>query len=45
MSDMVVIEEEHLVESIADALQYISFYHPMDYIKALGEAYEAEMTK
>ena len=43
MSDMVVIEEEHLVESIADALQYISFYHPMDYIKALGEAYEAEM--
>ncbi len=43
MADMVVIEEEHLVESIADALQYISFYHPMDYIKALGEAYEAEM--
>jgi len=42
MSDMVVIEEQDLIDSVADALQYISFYHPMDYIKALGEAYEAE---
>ncbi len=43
MSDMVVIEEQDLIDSVADALQYISFYHPMDYIQALGEAYEAEM--
>jgi fumarate hydratase class I len=42
MSDMVVIREEDLIESVADALQYISYYHPMDYIKALGKAYEAE---
>lgn len=42
MSDMVTIREEDLIESVADALQYISFYHPMDYIRALGEAYEAE---
>jgi fumarate hydratase class I len=42
MSDMVVISEEDLIESVADALQFISFYHPMDYIRALGVAYEAE---
>jgi len=42
MSDMVTIREEDLIESVADALQYISYYHPMDYIRALGEAYEAE---
>ena len=42
MAEMVTIREEDLIESVADALQYISFYHPMDYIKALGEAYEAE---
>ena len=42
MTDMVTIREEDLIESIADALQYISYYHPMDYIRALGEAYEAE---
>ncbi len=42
MTDMVVIREEDLIDSVADALQYISYYHPMDYIRALGEAYEAE---
>ena len=42
MADMVTIREEDLIESVADALQYISYYHPMDYIRALGEAYEAE---
>ena len=39
---MTVIKAADLIESVADALQYISYYHPMDYIKALGEAYEAE---
>jgi len=39
---MIVIKEADLIESVADALQYISYYHPMDYIKALGDAYEAE---
>lgn len=42
MADMVTIREEDLIESVADALQYISYYHPMDYIRALGDAYEAE---
>lgn len=42
MSDMVIITEDDLIESVADALQYISYYHPMDYIRALGDAYEAE---
>ena len=42
MSDMMVIREEDLIESVADALQFISYYHPMDYILALGEAYKAE---
>ncbi|MDP3906290.1 fumarate hydratase [Novosphingobium sp.] len=42
MTGMVTIREEDLIESVADALQYISYYHPMDYIRALGEAYKAE---
>ena len=42
MTGMVTIREDDLIESIADALQYISYYHPMDYIRALGEAYKAE---
>ena len=42
MADMVTIREQDLIESVADALQFISYYHPMDYIRALGEAYEAE---
>ena len=42
MSDMVTIREEDLIASVADALQYISYFHPMDYIRALGDAYEAE---
>lgn len=31
---MAVIREEDVIESVADALQYISYYHPMDYIRA-----------
>jgi fumarate hydratase, class I len=38
----VTISESDIIESVADALQYISYYHPMDYIRALGVAYEAE---
>ena len=36
----VVIREEDFVASLAGALQYISYYHPRDYIRALGAAYE-----
>ena len=39
---MTVIREEDLIQSVADAFQYISCYHPLDYIKALGEAWERE---
>ena len=42
MADMVTIREQDLIDSVADALQFISFFHPMDYIRALGEAYKAE---
>ena len=42
MTQMTTIREEDIIASVADALQYISYYHPMDYIKALGVAYEAE---
>ncbi len=39
---MAVIREQDLIQSIADAFQYISYYHPPDYIRALGEAWERE---
>ncbi|MFZ3484647.1 fumarate hydratase [Sphingomonas sp. 3-13AW] len=39
-----IITEADLIESVADALQFISYYHPMDYIRALGQAYEAEQS-
>ena len=39
---MTTIKQDDLITSIADAFQYISYYHPLDYIKALGEAYERE---
>lgn len=39
---MSVISQQHVIDSVADALQYISYYHPMDYIEALGRAYELE---
>ena len=41
---MTVIKAEHLTQSIADALQFISYYHPADYIRALGRAYEREQS-
>ena len=37
-----MIKQQDFVQSVADALQYISYYHPLDYIEALAEAYEAE---
>ncbi|MGB7551033.1 MAG: fumarate hydratase, partial [Chromatiaceae bacterium] len=39
---MTSIRQEDLIDSIADALQFISYYHPLDYIRALGAAYERE---
>ena len=39
---MTAIKQEDLIQSIADAFQFISYYHPLDFVKALGEAYERE---
>jgi fumarate hydratase class I len=39
---MTAIAQEDLVQSVADALQFISYYHPADFIAALGEAYAKE---
>ena len=36
------IRQEDLIQSVADALQYISYYHPVDYIQNLAAAYERE---
>src|SRR5690242_5428605 len=41
---MTPIKQEDLVQSVADALQYISYYHPKDYIEHLGRAYEREQS-
>lgn len=39
---MTVIHQDDLIQSVADALQYISYYHPLDFIQAVNEAYERE---
>ena len=39
---MATIRQEDFIQSIADALQYISYYHPVDYIQNLARAYERE---
>jgi fumarate hydratase, class I len=39
---MATIRQEDLIQSVADALQYISYYHPVDYITSLAKAYEQE---
>ena len=41
---MTTIKQTDLVESIAAALQYISYYHPADYIQHLARAYEIEQS-
>jgi fumarate hydratase, class I len=39
---MTIIKQDDLVESVAAALQFISYYHPLDYIQHLARAYELE---
>lgn len=39
---MTAIRQEDFIQSVADALQYISYYHPVDYITNLAAAYERE---
>ena len=42
---MSIIKEDDLIDSVADALQFISYYHPLDFVKAVHEAYEREESK
>jgi fumarate hydratase class I len=42
---MTIIKQQDLIDSIADALQFISYYHPVDFIHAVHEAYEKEESK
>ncbi len=39
---MTVIRGDDLIDSVADALQFISYYHPIDFVNAVHEAYERE---
>jgi len=39
---MTIIRQQDFIESIADAFQFISYYHPADYIQALAKAYQRE---
>jgi fumarate hydratase class I len=41
---MTVIRQDDLIQSVQDALQHISYFHPLDYIEALGDAYEKEQS-
>ncbi|WP_263078698.1 fumarate hydratase [Endozoicomonas sp. Mp262] len=42
---MNVIREEDVVQSVAEALQFISYYHPVDFIQAVHKAWENEPSK
>ncbi len=42
---MTIIRQEDVIDSVADALQYISYYHPVDFIQAVKAAYDREESK
>jgi fumarate hydratase class I len=42
MTRQTVIRQEDLIQSVADALQFISYYHPVDFIRAMRDAWERE---
>jgi fumarate hydratase class I len=41
---MTSIRQDDLIRSVADALQYISYYHPLDFINAVHAAYQKEQS-
>jgi fumarate hydratase class I len=41
---MTVIRQDDLIQSVADSLQYISYYHPPDFIREMARAYEMEQS-
>jgi fumarate hydratase, class I len=42
---MAIIKQQDFIDSIADALQYISYYHPLDFVQALEKAYHKEQNQ
>jgi fumarate hydratase class I len=42
---MTLIRQDDVIASVADALQFISYYHPLDFIHAVHRAYEREQSK
>ncbi|WP_417761403.1 fumarate hydratase [Shewanella sp.] len=42
---MTIIKKADFIDSIEEALQYISYYHPLDFVKALEKAYNAEQSQ
>ncbi|MET0080711.1 MAG: fumarate hydratase [Candidatus Thiodiazotropha lotti] len=41
---MTQIRQDDFIQSVADAIQFISYYHPADFLKAMGEAWEKEQS-
>ncbi len=41
---MTLIRQDDFIQSVADSLQYISYYHPLDFIQALNAAYQKEQS-
>jgi fumarate hydratase class I len=41
---MTTILQEDFIESIRNALQYISYYHPIDFVHAMHQAYQKEQS-
>ncbi|MFA7300596.1 MAG: fumarate hydratase, partial [Sideroxydans sp.] len=39
---MTTIRQQDFIDSVADALQFTSYYHPQDYLQALAAAYRME---
>ncbi|MDR3393979.1 MAG: fumarate hydratase, partial [Parasulfuritortus sp.] len=39
---MTLIKQEDLIQSVADAFQFISYYHPLDFVRAVKAAYDRE---
>ena len=42
---MTTIHQDHVIDSVADALQFISYYHPKDFVDAVHDAYQREESK
>src|SRR5574344_2474682 len=41
---MAVIKQQDFIDSIFDALQFISYYHPLDFVEAMKQAYDREQS-